>query len=357
MALLWMDGFDHYGTGSVGEANAQDGVWAQLVACSIVNTRSRTGSCSLRANGTLAGLGARRVFPGGTKPIVGIGYALWMDDLPTSDNSQQIFSVHNAANEARVSIGMDTTGRATLHLGQINSVPVFTTEAPVFVTGAWQFLEARFDTAGSVEFRINGVTVINESGLTLPNTGAFAQVVIGPRSFVGSGHQPMWIDDIFCWDTAGSYNNDFIGDRRVRTVFPDGDESPQEWTPVGAAMGYECIDDAVPDDDSTYLLAEPLDSTSPPMPTVSRFAMGAIPEEVAGISAVQTYVRSRKTEAGDCNIQVGLVSGGQEAVGADRPITSVWTYWMDVFEVDPNTGAPWTQAALDAASVQLARTL
>lgn len=356
MALLWMDGFDHYGTGATGVANMLDGVWAGHIASDIVSDRSRTGANSLKLNQVIINPeGARRVFPGATKAIVGIGYALWMDELPGTNNSQQVFSLHNSSNTPRVAIGMDTTGRATLHMGSIDDATSFTSTDPCFIAGAWQFLEARFDVSGTVELRINGLVIFTQTGLTFGSTGNLAQVVFGPRGFSGSQDKDMWIDDLFAWDTTGSFNNDFIGDRRVRTYFPNADALPQEWSPGGQSQGYDCINEATPNDDTDYILA-PFGGGIPSNGIISEFGMQDIAEEIAGISGVQTYIRARKTEAGTCNVQVGMTSNAVTGPGTDRPITSEWTYWTDIFEADPDTGGPWSKAGLDAATVNITRT-
>lgn len=47
------------------------------------------------------------------------------------------------------------------------------------------------------------------------------------------------------------------------------------------------------------------------------------------------------------NVQAGLISGASTALGANRPITTAYTYFRDVIETDPAT----------AAQLQLNRTL
>lgn len=363
MAILWMDGFDHYGTGSAGVTKMLDGVWAAHINSTIDTSRSRTGIASLKliAGYQVSGEGSRRAFPGNTKPVVGVGYAMWMDKLIDYNYTQQLFVISNASNNARISISMDTTGRAAVHQGAVNTPAVYTAAAPTFIAGAWQFIEARFDVAGAVELRVNGVTIFSISGLTLASTGNFAQFTVGPKYVYKDGvsvytGETFWIDDLFAWDTTGPFNNDFIGDRRVRAYYPDSDTAVSGMTPFGQAYGYQCIDETVPNDETDYLLSA-TPTGSPPTPIVSEFGIQPIDIEVAGISAVQTYTRMRKTDAGDCNIQVGMVSGASVANGVDRPITTQWTYWQDVLEFDPATGAPWTKAALDAAKLRIARTL
>jgi hypothetical protein len=67
--------------------------------------------------------------------------------------------------------------------------------------------------------------------------------------------------------------------------------------------------------------------------------------------------RSRKTDGGTGNIQLGVISGAATGLGVDRPITTAYTYWWDVFDSDPNIAAAWTKAAVNAMNLQLNRTL
>jgi hypothetical protein len=89
---------------------------------------------------------------------------------------------------------------------------------------------------------------------------------------------------------------------------------------------------------------------------LSEFGLPLAEEAVAGITAVQIYTRMVKTEAGIANVQVSLISGSEVSEGADRAITQEYTYWMDVHETDPDTGAPWTAEGLAAAQLRIERT-
>ena len=68
-------------------------------------------------------------------------------------------------------------------------------------------------------------------------------------------------------------------------------------------------------------------------------------------------MRARKSDGGDGNIQTGLISGGAEVDGSNRPITTAFTYYEDVFEIDPANAAPWTPASADAATFKINRTV
>ncbi|MEG0818334.1 MAG: hypothetical protein RSG56_02725, partial [Brevundimonas sp.] len=64
-----------------------------------------------------------------------------------------------------------------------------------------------------------------------------------------------------------------------------------------------------------------------------------------------------QSQPGTTWVQQGIVSGGDVALGLDRSITEAYTYWADVIEVDPDTGAPWTRAAYNASRRRFVKTV
>lgn len=92
----------------------------------------------------------------------------------------------------------------------------------------------------------------------------------------------------------------------------------------------------------------------PPLPYVGELTN--LPPDVTSVRALITRVRAQKSDGGDGSLQTSLISGVDTANGTDRPITTALTYWSDIFELDPATGAPWTPVAADAAQLQINRT-
>ncbi|HSH41854.1 MAG TPA: hypothetical protein VK973_06990 [Arenicellales bacterium] len=260
--------------------------------------------------------------------------------------------------EWQTTLMLTTTGRIEARRGD-NTGTVLATSDSVVTADAYTHFECRVacdDTNGAVEVRINGVTVLNISGVDTQAaaTNAMAEAWVG--NWGGSPNADRYIDDMFCWDTNGSQNNDFIGDRRVLTLFPDQDTAEADWAVEDGASppgsGYEAINDETPDDDTSYIYTDQVGD-------VSEFGLQDTPEGISAISAIVAVNRMRKDDAGDCNVQCSLVSQGSpiaEANGADRPITEVYTYWQDVFELDPSTAAPWTPESFDAALLKFERT-
>lgn len=344
MALLWCDGFDHYGTSTT---KMLDGVYAELSGSPSLSTGNpRTGTTSLLMGQTVV----RRIL-GGAKTTVGLGGAFYFTALPSLNGAHRIYEFRDAANASQVTLGINTTGTISAFRGNLGGTLLGTTAAPALTANSYQHIEAVVffsQTVGTVEVRVNGVTVLSLSAIDTCASSLVecSQVVVGGGNIGLSSH---YLDDVFCYDETGSYNNTFIGDRRVLTLFPNANTATADWTPVGAATGYECIDEASPNDDTDYI-------TAATTGLVSQFGLQNLPSGISVVNAVVMVERARKTEAGTANTKVSIVSGASTSVGADKPLTEVYTYRQDVFQVDPASAAPFTPAEVDALQFKVERT-
>lgn len=352
MALLWMDSFDIYGTGATGTTNMLEGVYSDVTSISAISTtQARTGANSFRFGNATGSF--RRIF-GADKTEVGVGYGLYMETLPSALNARNTLALfQDNSGVACVSLCVTTTGQIEVRTG-LPSGTVVATSSPVLVTTAWQHVEIRasiHSTTGAVEVRVNGQTVINASNINTrgSSSGITAQVRIGYDSNLG-GITPIWyVDDIYAWDTAGSYNNDFIGDKKVYVILPDADTAVADWVPDTGTTGYTQIDE-IPPVSTDYIQANTVADES-------EFSMSDLPADVVSVQAIQFYTKMLKTDAGPSNVQVAAVSGASSASGVDRPITTNATAYMDVFEEDPDTSAPWTPSGVNAMLARVTRTL
>jgi hypothetical protein len=346
--LEWMDGFEHYGLGGTGIANALNGAYASFGTDStIINTNARTGSNSLSCQGSSSW---RRVFSQ-SRTKFGVGAAFYLASLPGIAKSTQAFSFLDNNAAAQVTFFIDTSGTisAWSAAGGVGSTLYARTTSPVVPARAYTHIEvmAECDDSAVVEVRVNGVTVLNATGLdTDPTTfGSIAQVAAS----VGFSDAGFIIDDLFAWNDQGSFNNNFIGDKKVYTSYPSADTAQADWVPSVGGTGWNLLATVPPNDAADYVEADNAGE-------LSVYAFDDLPTNVV-IAGVATALRTWKTDAGSSHVTAGLLSGSANADGADHSITSAPTYWGDVFEADPATGALWTVAALNAAQVYIDRTI
>lgn len=292
----------------------------------------------------------RFVLPSG-QATAGIGVRLWLPSLPTNSAHPHPLRFMDNTNTEIASLGVETTGALTVNYAGGS----FTSNALAVVANAWQHVEMKIfvsATVGTIEVRVEGIPVINLTGLNT-GTALVAQVGHATQNNGSTLQQPdrYYLKDIIYWDGAGSVNNNFFGSVAVYELIPDGDVIFPWAASNGGATGYNLIDESPPNDNTDYIYA-----LNPP-PAACKFTLTDLPIDVTSVRALYTVVRSLKTDGGDGNLQVGLVSGASTGLGSDRPVTTAYTYWADMFELDPATSTAWTRISANAAQLQLNRTL
>jgi hypothetical protein len=363
MAILWCEGFDQYGTT---EDFMLDGAWGE-VSINLSSARARTGTYSLHADGNKAV--SRRVL-GKSVTTVGVGFGWFTEELPVDSSKTVLVDFRDADNIPNVTVICGSTGTLDVYRGDsVLGTLLGRTSTPAVTAHAWQHIEVKVvlsETVGSVEIRVKGVEVLSLTGIdTVVNSGEVYGVGAGSAEcsqigFIGGPNYTYVItdtntqsyyDDIVVWDTTGSYNNDWIGDKRVNTLFPSADTATADWTPL-SGTGYENIDDASPDDDTTYVYAA---APGSPAESTSEFDVDNLASSSGTIASVSVVSRLRKDEAADADFQNGLVSSSVEVRGATVAANPIYTYHEDVFETDPNTGVAFTPTNVNNLKLQINR--
>jgi len=364
MAIIFAEGFDHYGdTPNGGRTAMLAGEWAQFNVSNpnvveLVTTQKRTGTHSMRI-GYSTGTGspncqARRVV-GAARTIIGMGLGVFFTTLPII-NRRHGFEFRNASNGRIVMFTVQSDGAIGVYTAAGLEPALLIATDPVITAAAFNHIEVKVvidNVVGEIEIRVNGIVVLHETDLNLGTSGC-TQIVYGTPTgvdIIPSDQDLNWyIDDIVTWDDAGTENVDFVGPMRVETIWPVADTIQADWLKVGAADGYDCINEVPPDGDTTYLVTENAGD-------ISEFELGTLPPETVEIAGVYIPTMARIEDAGVGNIKTSLVSGADVSDGADVPLTTVYTYWGSVHEKDPATDAKWTKSGLEAALLRVEKTV
>lgn len=252
MTALYMDGFDHYGvlpstathsTVNFPVLNMLDGTWAQIdhsdpiggVGFTVQTPpwgSAATGPGCLRNQGATSSTLARYVLSAGQTKLF-MSFRFSMDSLPSTTDKYVIADVRDNSNAVLFSLGLTSTGQVSIFSGAQSSV-IATTSGPVLRAQTWHFLEMEFDTSGgSFILRVDDSQGSNTPAITtsIGTGGTIAQVAFGNYLLSTSVFIPMNWDDLFIRNGSGSFNNTFLGDRRISTLFPDSDTSTAGWTP------------------------------------------------------------------------------------------------------------------------------
>lgn len=353
MAIQWMDDFTCYGTDGGAAARMLDGVYAQA-----------SGALSADPDPSSAGLPVLNLSADSTRirkvltaaqTTVGVAARYWFTSLPGPKPVMAEFG--DVSNNTHMNVQVNASGILEVHRFDTAGADVLlgSSSTPVITANAWRHIEIKvlFDVAvGTVEIRVEGVTVLNLTGIrTTSNIAGYVASVqnITLHQASAIGLIGYYVKDLILWDGSGGVNNNFMGSCQVLKLLPTGDTS-LGWTPSSGTTGYNLINDTTPDDDANYI------SAPFPLPSPSQFTLSDLPVNVSTVRGVQLMHRSKKTDGGDGNIQVTAVSGANNGLGADRPITTAYTYMWDIFNLDPS-GSAWSRTLVNALQMKLNRTL
>ena len=250
MALLWVEGFDHYGCGGdmlQGNWASEDTFVNQWYIPHLVTPGRYGGKCvgTLGAVNTYTAFLSRSV--GGLMSGGFVGFAITTNTNTGGGGGGQIGVQFLRSGSAQFGVQLTSNGSVQV-VTQLNtngpgSVVLASSGPNVFTFNVWQFIEVGFTIGnpGTVTVRVGGVVVLTATGISTTNgvpTSPFADTI----SFnVGGGASPVAsIDDIYLCDntTGGGPNpfNTFQGDCRVQTMFPAGAGALTQWTPMAPSL-------------------------------------------------------------------------------------------------------------------------
>jgi len=362
MSVIWADNFQAYGDD---EEALTAGIYAEVDGTTwitLVNDPdplAAAGSRCIRYSGSNVNTSNKLVrfaFPAGPTATMGASLRIYCPALPTSDDKAfEIFSWRNISNSVLLVLEILTTGALRIRHEEGGTI-LGTSVIPVITADNWVHVETKTlfsNTVGTTEVRVNGLEV---SGLTLTDVDTIrtgidvaAQVAFVQRARVTSERQVYFIRDFILWNTSGSQNNDFMGTLSIVNLYPDAD-TDFTWTASSGSTGWNLIDEVGPNDTDFISAATP-----PPDPSV--FTLTNLPADIVGVRALIPVNRTRKSDGGDGNVQVGLRSGVDTDQGANTPVTTAFAYRWDVSELSPDTGVAYTPLEVNSVEYVINRTL
>lgn len=338
MALKFIDGFEQYGTSGSAPSGLEE-VWP--ANNNPVNFRVRAGriagdSLELVVSSGIGSMTSQNL---GNMATVIVGVAVNVQNALTNIPLIDLREDDNAT--SGMNVFMNNTGTLSVRRG----TTVLATSGVVMVLNTWTYIEFKVTVAetGAYELRVNGVLLLDDvsedtrAGAT--NDYANRVRLGGPVGSAGSG---IFYDDLYVCDATGAVNNDFLGDRRVITIFPDADTADEDFTASAGTDNFDLVNDNGLDDDTTYV-----ESSNPTDRDLYDFEnVGAL----TTINGIQHNVIARKTDVANFDLDLVTKSGATTDVAASQAVGSTsYGHFFRVQEDDPNTTDPWTGTNLDAA--------
>lgn len=332
MALLFIDGFDHYVTADITKK------WTSAGGSGTINT-----SGGRRSGGALNCINSSSSV---TKSVTAtssfvIGFAFNTSGAPAL--SRAIISLRDAgAAQCELNLNADLTlsvmrNGVALTSGTSSS----TLAANAYYYIEWKVTIADSIAASSCKVRVNGVDWITvATGQDTKNTANTTanQVIVGP---VGSASATWLYDDLYICDQSGSTNNDFLGDCRIDTQFPNGDGATTNFTCSTGTTHYALVDETAPNTTDYVDSANVGDRDLYDYTNLTALSSSTV-------YGVQVCAAVNKDDAGARSIALTARSSGTNSDGSTQALSTSQLFYMSVFETD-SASAQWTQTSVDSA--------
>lgn len=357
MALLWIDGFDHYTTTNGADFPDVEGGAYAVNHKFEVRTMPELGGFGIRTTNFVGNAHewGRKVLPSAVSSgVLGVGfhYYLHTGELSNSSNTYGIVSFRSAGGAGLYHIGFsqgsNSFGTPTLSIYQgTNTTPIATSVSTLSENTLFH-IEVQIGIAsgtGYIEARVNGETYVRADNLTTNGTAIAGVSLMSTVNGNTSWNQGHYYDNLYIYDGTGSVNNDWLGERNVFTLMPDGDSLDQDWTPSAGSDGYAMIDEIPADDGATYVESTTVGDTS-------NFTVAALPSSNIAILGVQTVLKATKTGTDPATVSFGP----QGDLGAAQAMTQdEYRYYHSISEIDPSTTNPWLLSDVNSLIVELER--
>jgi hypothetical protein len=337
VALEYADSFDTYTTAEIVRRYP-------TVVSSVINT---PGVGSVGAYLAVNSTGGGGYFPNSWAIPITVRSEYYIGfDLNCLAIPQSFLTIATAAGGSICVFGILSNGTITSSFGNSST--------GIIVAGTWyqvQIYLKRHASAGIVTVKVNGVTVINLTGL---NTGA---TDIGSLILMSVGSNSTYYDNFWVLNTLGSHSNTWpTGRMKVQPLLPTADGTYQVWTPNSGANHYSRVNEAQADDDTTY-------NSTVTSGNKDSYNIAALGGSLAQIHGVIITAIVRKTDVNSKNYQVFSKSGATETTSADVQAALAYASSTQAGAAallhtdDPNTSAQWTQANLNNLEIGVKVTL
>jgi hypothetical protein len=333
MALVFIEGFDHVGVTTITGKWIVSGIDSSQISSSYGRFEGK--GLNITTNLQLIGKDFSTTYASGV-----IGFALKMNSFGNITKVAQLLD--SSSNQLQLHI--DTDHKIYL---KRNGTTLASADYPN--DSNWHYIEWKFKITNSTStgenvVRVDETTLINLSSGDTQETG---NAYINRFYFFSTGSAEgvnVYIDDIYFLDLTGTANNDFLGEVRVQTLYPDGNGNSSQW--VGqdsdSTNNYQNVDETgAPDDDTTY-------NESGTVGDRDLYTFQDV-SNATTIFGVQVVTYAKKTDAGTRKIDHTIRAGGTNYDSSAISLASSYNNLMTIYDKNPNGSVAWTLTSLNAA--------
>jgi len=343
MALVWIDGFDKYGT-TPGALCSPTGIMRTRYHQRQDRAYTFTGRYGGMAIGVAYDKNAWIQTPHlTTNSTLIIGFSLYVPSTHTAHEMFQLRSETNYydINDGGISVWINADESLTIKRG---TTTLGTSAALVITENSWHSFELKLvtnDSTGSYEIRIDDTDVLSDSGVdTRQGSDDYHSVV---RFTGGGGTVAAYVcrfDDFWVCDGTGSVNNDFLGsEMRVATISPNADGDDSDWDEVPPGNHYSSVNEAE-QDDTKYI-------EDAAVTHLDLFAYESMPS-VGAIKGVLAVTECKSTEPDEWTLKSVVKHSTTEDADSGQVVgTDDWKCLCRMMEENPVTATAWTESDIN----------
>jgi len=248
----------------------------------------------------------------------------------------------NAADQCYIAAqNNSTTGVIKVYRGGGTEVATSTANLVINPNG-WNVIDFKLKisaTVGEATVWLNSVQVINATGLnTKGSSGASID-----RMGISSSSNDCFFDEVYLLDDQGSAPFNYrLTDPKIVAINANaaGDSSQFSCNSVGNNIYAASLHD----DDSYY-------NYSSTVGQIDLYNLGNVEAAATAIYGVMPQVNVRKDDVPARTARLKVKSGATTDNGGDLVLTTSYQMLRKMYQVDPNTSAQWTPAAVNALQV------
>ena len=333
MALLFLDGVDHYDSSAEMARK-----WDTVDIASIQTTGGRFGGGAVRL---ILNDDIEKVFTPAATIVCGFGVLL--EQLQDVGNAQ----ILRFNNSGTVHVTISITPQGGFLVERSTGSFLGQTAGDILHGGVWHYIEVLVfisNTVGVVTIQVDGAQVDSFTGLDTRN-GGLAQIDRIRWDYAGGTSNVMDLDDFYILDTSGSPPQDtFLGDIRIDTIFPDADGNYTEFTttnPASPTTHWDKVEEPAVD---TASFNET--TTANQRDTFTMANLNAITNQT--IFGLQQVSHAQDT-AGTSNFRNILRISGSDFNGATQALLNgTDAFYLEIWPLDPNAGpGAWVESVIN----------
>ena len=354
MSIQWADNFGSYGTGSGSATLMLNGLpYTRLDSGGVVADPVVSGGVCWNLS---SGDGLQ--YQGSIVPVPVNAFGVAFRWYSSGGGQRMPITWTDGSNHGLYSIVVEINGAISIYqngynFGQNLGTQVATTTIPVITYNSWWHIEAMLDYAlGNITVYVEGVQVLTYSFTAAPSTLIY-NMVYSVTTYGNAYSGSVCIKDFVMYDKSGTVNNTVgsIGPCTVYRLALDSDVS-NGWSITGGTTVNGTIGGEPPADSTSYITAG-----VSPIPAPAVCGISHLPSNIVGVRGIVSLQRVAKSDGGDAEYQVDIVSGSSTHTGTAHTLSTSFNYQYDVVELDPATGDLWSPIAVNNLNIEINRTV